>query len=294
MKKRFVYILLCVFPVLLHAQEQFSVYFDSNKFQLKKKESDRLEEWIIKNKDSKILSISGYTDEDGSIGLNDTLAQNRVANVYGLIKNRVPIREDFRTISFGKLHEHSPVKAENRKVTIYYLEKKDLAKEDEIVGIKKTEVKPVIKNIQYPDKIVLRHPNGTKEEIILDQDFMQQVTNAKPGEILKLSNLNFYENTFAVLPESRPKMYELLEILKANKVMKVKILGHICCMEGDPRDLSTKRAKAIFIFLQQNGIDKSRLSFEGKGTSLPINPLPEKNEQERAENRRVEILVMEN
>jgi flagellar motor protein MotB len=65
-------------------------------------------------------------------------------------------------------------------------------------------------------------------------------------------------------------------------------------MEGDPRDLSTKRAKQVMEFLNKNGIEKNRLSFEGLGTTKPINPLPEKNEAERAENRRVEIMIVEN
>jgi outer membrane protein OmpA-like peptidoglycan-associated protein len=65
-------------------------------------------------------------------------------------------------------------------------------------------------------------------------------------------------------------------------------------MEGDPTGLSTKRAKAVMMFLNQSGIEKSRLSFQGLGTSKPINPLPEKDEAERAENRRVEIMIVEN
>lgn len=280
------------FTVILQAQQQFSVYFESNKYILADKQYARLTDWIALNPDCKIVAINGYTDEDGTTGLNDTLAQNRVNFVFDRVKLKIKIREDFKTRSFGELHKHSPVKSENRKVTIYYLEPKDLPRENEILGIKPLPVKR--EKVVYPKTVMLTSPNGKKEEVKFDEAFIAKVDAAKPGDVLKLENLNFYENTFAVLPESRPKLFELLEIMKANKYLKIKILGHICCNEGDPRDLSTKRAKAVMMFLNQNGIEKSRLSFEGRGTKEPINPLPEKDEPARAQNRRVEILIMEN
>lgn len=292
MKKLFV-LLLVLFPVLLSAQEQFSVFFDSNKADLKKSEQDRLINWAIANRDSKVLAIKGYTDEDGSIGLNDTLSQRRVSYVFDMLKGKVPARSDFKTRSFGKLHKQSPVKAENRKVTIYYLKQQDLHLENQVLGITDAP-KPAAKPVKYPEKIVIRNPRGGSEEIKLDVEFMKKMGEAKPGDKLTLKNLNFYENTYGIVTESRPKLFELLEIMKLHPGLKIKLLGHICCMNGDPRKLSYQRAKAIMMFLNQNGIEKSRLSFEGLGTTQPIYTIPEKNEEERAANRRVEVLVTEN
>ena len=65
-------------------------------------------------------------------------------------------------------------------------------------------------------------------------------------------------------------------------------------MPTDRTDLSGQRAKAIRNFLTGNGIDKSRLSYKGFGSTQPIYPIPEKNEAERAANRRVEILIVAN
>jgi outer membrane protein OmpA-like peptidoglycan-associated protein len=283
--------LLCL-PLLLQAQEQFSVYFDSNKYELKKSEADKLQEWMIANKESKILAINGYTDEDGTTGYNDSLAQRRVSYVFNLVKDKVKARDDFRTRSFGEQHNQSTNKAENRKVTLYYLQKKDLSRENEILGITAQPVKR--QPVKYPEKVYMPKPDGTKEEVVLDKEIIAAIDAAKPGDIIRLKNINFYENSFGVLPESGPRLFELLTIMQANKNLKIKIQGHICCMEGDPRDLSTKRAKQVMEFLNKNGIEKNRLSFEGLGTTKPINPLPEKNEAERAENRRVEIMIVEN
>jgi flagellar motor protein MotB len=65
-------------------------------------------------------------------------------------------------------------------------------------------------------------------------------------------------------------------------------------MPVDRTDLSTQRAKAIYNFLLNHDIQKDRLSYKGFGSSQPIFALPEKDEQERAANRRVEILIVEN
>lgn len=284
-----------LFSVSMKAQEQFSLYFDTNKYELKKGEPQRLESWLAANKSSKILAINGYTDEDGTVGMNDTLGQRRVSHVFALIKNKVKIREDFKTINFGKLHKQSANKAENRKVTIYYLLEKDLAKENQILGINETAPKPVVKSgpVVYPSSIMVMGPKG-EEELKLDVAFMEKIATAKVGDKLRIDNLNFYENSFGVMPDSRPKLYELLETMKLNPSLKIKLQGHVCCMTADRQDLSTKRAKAVMHFLNIQGIDKSRLSFEGFGVSQPVYAIPEKSADEREANRRVEVLIVAN
>jgi hypothetical protein len=61
MKNLFSLLILLCASVGMQAQEQFSVYFDSNKFDLKPKETERLSQWIAANKECKIVAINGYT-----------------------------------------------------------------------------------------------------------------------------------------------------------------------------------------------------------------------------------------
>lgn len=282
------------FSTIIAAQEQFSVYFDSNKFELIPKERNSLNQWIVSNPNVKIVGIYGFCDEVGSTGSNDTLAKNRINYVYNAIKDKVKIRADFKSRSFGELHNVSKIKAENRKVSLFYLQAKDLNRENEILGIKQeTRLKPK-KTIKYPEKLVFDNPNGTKTEFKLDTLFMKKVSESKIGEKFKLENLIFQINTFAVIPTSKGKMYELLLVLKNNPQLKIQIQGHLCCMPNDRLDLSTQRAKAINNFLLANGIEDDRLTFKGFGSTQPIFPLPEKDETERAANRRVEIMIVEN
>lgn len=292
------YVMLLVFLNSISysfAQEQFAVYFDSNLFELKSSESKKLTDWISANQTVKIVAINGYTDEDGTTGFNDTLAKKRVGFVLNAISGKIKIRDDFKTRSFGERHQLSDNKAENRKVTIYYILEKDLDREDEILGIPKQQLPSKERPIMdYPKKISIANPNGSSSEYELDVDFMEQVNQAKSGEKLKIDNLNFYMNTFAVVNESRGKLYELLLVMQNNPSLKIEIQGHICCSSGSKGKLSADRAKAIKNFLIGQGIANDRVTYQGFGSSQPIFPLPEKNEGERAANRRVEILIVEN
>lgn len=293
MKKLILYILLFVSANCLYAQEQFSVYFESNRFGLSNAENIRLQNWITDNQNSKILAISGYTDEDGSTQYNDTLSIRRVQKIYDNISGKVKIREDFKRISFGELHKQSKIKAENRKVVIFYLKEKDLAREEEILGSKLSAQK-LSEAIIFPEKIIVTNFDGTKAEIVLDVKFMETFNTAKSGEKLKLENLNFVLNTYAITKESRSKLYELLTVMQNNKKVKISIQGHLCCMVADKRELSTQRAKAVKQFLEHNGIESTRMTFKGFGGTTPLFAIPEKTEEERAANRRVEIEVLEN
>lgn len=276
------------------AQEQFSIYFESNKYEVTSNENERLNQWISKNPSIKVLGIHGFCDEDGSFGFNDTLAKKRINFVYNAIKDKVNIREDFKTRSFGELHSNSKIKSENRKVTLFYIESKDFNRENEILGIKEETVVLPKEPIQYPEKLVFDNPDGSQSEYKLDVDFMQKMSEAAIGQKLKLENLNFQINTFIVVPNSKGKMYELLVVMQKNPNLKIEIQGHLCCMPVDRLDLSTQRAKAINNFLIANGINENRLTFKGFGSSQPIYTLPEKDENQRSANRRVEIMIVAN
>ena len=277
------------------AQEQLLLYFDSNKFELSKTESINFQNWIGLNKESKIIAINGYTDEEGSTSSNDSLAKKRVEFVYNFVKKDVAIRDDFKSRSFGENFIQSKNKALNRKVLIYYIQKKDLNQELEILGIHPIKSKIVVKAPRtFVGDIEIENPDGSVSKMVLDQEFMKTIDRAKSGEKVKLDNLNFVINTFIVTNNSRPKMFELLSVLRQNLKLKIEIQGNLCCQPIDRLNLSTERAKAIYNFLIFYKIDKSRLSYKGFGSSNPIFTLPEKSEQERAANRRVEILILEN
>ncbi len=293
MKTCYFILVFCCLALNSIAQEKFSVYFESNKHNLNDTEYNSFLQWIANNKDSKILSIHGFTDEDGTNQYNDSLASRRVESIIKIINGKIKIREDFKKISFGENFQQSADKKENRKVIIYYLLQKDLSREEEILGLK-AKGYVVKKKPSFPDKVTVTNPNGTKSEYKLDVEFMNTLSQASKGQKLQIENLNFVLNTFAVTNESRGKLYELLLVMQNNPKLKIDIQGHVCCVKSDKQDLSTQRAKAVYKFLEMNEIDKARMSYKGFGSTQPLFVLPEKSETERAANRRVEIEIIDN
>jgi outer membrane protein OmpA-like peptidoglycan-associated protein len=287
-------LLFCFTVSCVFAQEQASFYFDSNKFILKKDELLKLNQWLVQQKEVKIVGVYGFCDEEGSVGFNDTLAKKRIDYVFNTIKGKVKIREDFKTRNFGEMHTLSAVKAENRKVILYYIQPKDFVNEEKIITKKKVVVEKEKTKVKFSDIYVYENPDGSIVNIKIDTIFMRKVSLADVGEKLKLHNMNFFVDTFAIMPQSRSVMYELLSVMRNCPDLKIQIQGHICCVKNDIRDLSTQRAKAIYKFLEFNGIDKSRMTFIGYGSTKPLYPLPETSEKEREANRRVEIEIISN
>ncbi len=271
------------------------VFFESDQHVLSAEQTSKLTAWVAAHQKDKVIAIEGYTDADGSIAYNDTLAKKRVNQVLNLIKNNIQVREDFRTRSYGKLHEQFDDKSKNRRVTITYIPQKDLAKEEEILGLSPKPTPPKPPKITFPDVFALKGPRGEEILLELDQTFMQSLNEATAGSKLIIKGLNFHFNTFAITNESRPKLYELLLVMNANPNLNIEIRGHMCCNPSQrPDKLSAERAKSVKLFLMQNGIHPNRVNYQGMGTSEPIFKIPEANEEQRAANRRVEIFVVKN
>lgn len=283
MKKVFFFSVFLLVVQIGKAQEKFVVYFDNNKYDLNKVEQAKFDKWLTANKTSKILSITGSTDEVGSNGFNDTLSQKRVNTIYALVNGKLKIRGDFKSISLGEKGATSKNKAENRKAIIHYIFEKDLAREDEILGI-------TPKVVQEEEIIPIEEERMHFPEGATLQDKIELSTK---GTLIRLNNINFHINTFAVMANSKPSISELVRVLDKYPKIKIEIQGHICCVDKDVKNLSLDRAKQIKRILVYEGINERRIKVRGFGVSKPKFPIPEKTEFEAAQNRRVEIMILD-
>jgi len=283
MKKLFFTVLFFGVLFSAKAQEKFVVYFDNNKFELNKKEQEKFDKWISENKTSKILSITGSTDEVGSNGFNDTLSLKRVNFVYSKVNGKLKIREDFKSISLGEKGATSPNKAENRKVVIQYLLEKDIARENQILGIK-----PKVEALQEIIPIEEEAMNFPENATLQDK-----IQLSKKGTLIRLNDVNFYVNTFAIMPTSKRAIDELILVMNEFPKLKIEIQGHICCVDKDAKNLSLERARQVKRILMSEGISERRVQVKGFGVSKPKFPIPEKSEFEAARNRRVEIMILD-
>jgi len=262
MKLKLFYILLLINFGKIAAQEKLEIFFDFDKYDINMGANQKLVDWVAASKNIEVQKIYGFCDWEGSNVYNDSLSWKRVHAIHDFFVDRkVNIKPDYEIKGFGKDFDQSKIQSENRKVTVIY----QIIKE------------PVPK---------------TKDEILLEE-FNNSLKTAKVGDLVKLKNIYFFNNSARLLPNSEPVLYELLCVMNDNPKLKIEIQGHICCqtMQG-LYDVSISRARAIWMFLIKNGINRNRLSFRGFGTSKPIFRIPEKSPEQEEANRRVEIMIL--
>jgi outer membrane protein OmpA-like peptidoglycan-associated protein len=131
-------------------------------------------------------------------------------------------------------------------------------------------------------------PKEGRVEPVLEKE----VAAAAVGDVLELRGLNFYGNSGKPLPESEPRLAELLKIMKARPTLTIQIQGHICCREDDYEGIARMRAQTVYHYLIDHGIAKDRVSYKSFGGTRPLYPMPEENEEQRVANRRVEIQII--
>jgi outer membrane protein OmpA-like peptidoglycan-associated protein len=120
------------------------------------------------------------------------------------------------------------------------------------------------------------------------------------GENVIFDNILFFGNQAKFLPESTNVLESILKTLTQNSKMTIEIHGHVNCptsisdcdkMEDFNQKLSVLRAKAVYDYLVEQGIEENRLSFRGFGSSKMIYP-EAKSEAQMKLNRRVEIKIV--
>ena len=134
--------------------------------------------------------------------------------------------------------------------------------------------------------------SARKVVIYYQEKISVKIKGSKIGDKIRLNNLNFQPGSTALMPNSTGSLPDLLKVMEEMPTLKISIEGHICCDSNDVTQLSLARAKLVYDYLVKNGIDAKRLSYKGFGATRPIHPLPELNENEQKENRRVEIRIL--
>jgi len=119
---------------------------------------------------------------------------------------------------------------------------------------------------------------------------LERISNT--GSTITLKNI-FFETGSAVLKsESQFELNALIQFLKDNNNIKIKIIGHTDDIgtESDNQILSEKRAAVVINYLKQQGIAVERLISEGKGETSPIDD--NATEKGRQNNRRIEFTIL--
>lgn len=207
----------------------------------------------IANKNQTSINIYGFTDFLGSIACNQQLLEKRCTNMY-----------------------NHPL---DKEITVFSREKEIHS------SVEKTHQDFSDKGIKAPLKIQVVY--NTKLQDLAEEDFV-------PNNYIVLENILFYNRSLQFTSESYPDLEELFEIMQKFNTLKIEIQGHVCCNHEISAGLlaSTGRAKAVYDYLVEKGIDSTRMIYKGFGSTRKRYPL-ERDEYEMAMNRRVEILILE-
>jgi OmpA-OmpF porin, OOP family len=103
----------------------------------------------------------------------------------------------------------------------------------------------------------------------------------------------FDSNKATIKSSSAAVLTDLGNALKENPSVKVRITGHTDSdgKDADNQKLSVQRAESVKNYLSSNfGIDKSRMTTDGKGESVPV--ASNDNEDGKKQNRRVEFNII--
>jgi len=128
------------------------------------------------------------------------------------------------------------------------------------------------------------------QDIVADAESMIQ--DIKNMGRVAIYGIYFDFNKADVKPESEPTLTEISKLLKQNPTLNLYIVGHtdnIGPLNAN-MDLSQRRAEAVLqVLITKHGIDKKRLAAHGVGPLCPA--APNKTEEGRAKNRRVELVA---
>lgn len=259
-----------------------AVYFDIGKDELSneaRRQLDSISHLI--NDTPRMMMLYGYADYLGEHSPNQSLSTRRAQQVkaYLMEQKFVPAHLFLQVDGVGQVlkkakNEHG--NQDYRRVDIY---------------IKRLKPVQSIEQIHAKDVQVNSNPEMVGIEAL---------SHLAINETLTLDNILFYPNVSTIIPSSFAQLNDLYDYLKKYSTVKIQLEGHICCT--DPHltsgpvfeqhlELSTNRARRVYSYLIEKGIDASRLSYKGFASTRP-KVYPEKTEADQQLNRRVEVRLL--
>jgi len=274
MKKFLLPFFLCIAAISrAQTNSSFDLHFDTDKYNLTMDATTSLDSFVKANPRGIKLRLYGHCDVMAGYEYNDVLSLKRTHAVKNyLVKKGFKASDIIEEKGFGKRRPLNRNRGENEM----YLNRR-------------------VEIVTGNDEVM--------EETVTGKTLTEELDDKKTtvGKNIVLKNMNFYGGTHVIVPESLPVLLELLDYMKKNPSLEIAVEGHICCEEGDgdgmdmgtrTKDLSVNRAREICNYLNKNGIASARLRFKGFGHQQPLTPYPEKTEEERTANRRVEIKIV--
>jgi outer membrane protein OmpA-like peptidoglycan-associated protein len=259
-----------------HAQNDTVIrfYFDFNQADLKTMKNVFLKldtkRWLPE------VTLTGKADTSGNAAYNEWLSEQRLLAVEDLIGKQSYFKIAGRK-SLGESAPAAKYNAVKERCVEVRLTRMQTGKPDQ--SAKNTEKSVSNEALKLPVN------SGTK---VIPRAFDPNDSLIATGDVLVLNNIEFELNEVIVTLESYPELQHLVSMMKKNPTMRIHIRGHVCCAPAS--ELSNNRAKKIYYYLINQGINDERMTFKGYSNREP-HPLYQSDLFD-PHHRRVEIEIL--
>lgn len=289
---------------LASGTDTLKLYYPIDKYELSAENKSKLDGLKTLLADSASITILGYADYLGTSSHNIVLSKNRAEAVRsyllalkGTFVTSVAGRGAVRGTTERSLLGEPP----NRRVDVVYEVKKPPVISKPIAKVVPvTAPAPPVKKrdsvLARPKQVVV--VDTTREPVSFNAR-LNNLKDAKVGSSISFEELTFQPGRHFLNPEAVRYLTTILKFMQKHTNITFQIIGHICC-ETDGRDgedydsggyvLSVNRAKFIYDYFIEKGIDAKRMTYKGVGSTRQ-KVFPERSEHDRYLNRRVEFLI---
>ncbi len=259
-------------------QKEILLYFDSGSHLLTSQGEAMLDTFFVTDSITiDAITVEGYCDDIGQENDNLILSENRAKAVADYI-HTLSDTNNISVIGKGELPLESAQDAagqrqRHRKVSV--LVSYTLVSENQKPNAKKPLDVDLFEGYKLPG-----------EKLVQGDKFILR-------QLLFVASTTVFEDA----DTAEAELAKYVEYFKANPQMRFEIHGHVCCISHVFRDarniytgknnLSEDRAKRIYDYFIEKGIDKSRMHYQGFGRQFPRPGVAEKF------NKRVEIVITE-
>jgi outer membrane protein OmpA-like peptidoglycan-associated protein len=248
------------------------LYFGIDQYQLTDQHKTEIKAMIDSLRDGQQLSITGFCDYLGTKTYNQPLSEKRANAVKDLIQTSV---HHFSVVAEGRGQIHG-------------------------TGTKSPSGDPHNRRVDIVFDRPEMAPSPPKSNPVKFGKKIDSLGTLDVGKSLSLDELTFQPGRHFLRPEAIPLLKILLKHLIDNPNIVFEIRGHVCCedngrdgidIDTGSRELSVNRAREIYRYFLQNGIDKNRMTYTGVGSSQQ-KIYPEVTSEDQQLNRRVEIVIL--
>ncbi|MBL7711327.1 MAG: OmpA family protein, partial [Chitinophagaceae bacterium] len=117
------------------------------------------------------------------------------------------------------------------------------------------------------------------------------------GAVIRIENIYYDYDKANIREDAKPSLNRLFDLMQQNTGIAIQINSHTDCRGSDAYNmkLSQARAASVVKFLNEKGVEGSRMQSKGFGESAPIDKCEDCkkcSEEQHQQNRRTEFQIL--